>query len=124
MRGTLYLTSKLLKDGRWQLVRAFSRTGVTKKRFASHETAIGWAHENFNNRSIWMDHEIDGNRGHLMTIERWKEDIDWGCFTDDDGYGDLLNEKYEFLQRASISPSRADTLDSIPEAKYILWYNR
>lgn len=91
----------------------------------------------------WIDYEvkIGGHTGALMTRESWLEEVD-GCFTDDDGMGNEIDEhgnilgtvpaQWEGEPRKSkllkvgepgwIYPSQAARIR--PETKYILWYNK
>lgn len=86
-----------------------------------HDTSYGY----------WIDHEIHGHSGHLMTLDEWKRSCDDGGFIDDDGYGSAVDGNYSIIDMGKfdemISPSDYTDMGGrkIPlDTKYILWYNR
>lgn len=90
---------------------------------ATIEDAKAWIRDNHAPEiTPWIDHKINGHIGHLMTLEDWKEQCEYGMFIDDDGYGDLVTEDFEIVGR-QVSPSQSQR-DYSDVAKYILWYNR
>lgn len=124
---TFYLL-KLLKNETWQIFREtknYKYIGVTKERFPTHEHATKWIYENCNEKCRpWIDHEIDGYHGHLMTLDAWKSQCNDGCLIDYDGDGFLLDDKYNRLEDF-LSPSDYTTgTFTFPEnSSYVLWFN-
>jgi hypothetical protein len=108
--------------------------------FSTIEEAEEYIRENFiPQREMdqpWIDHKLDKwASGHLMSLESWKENCDFGGFIDYDGYGNAVDENYNIIEMSdsldfegnNIRPS--DYTDrggkNIPaNTKYILWYNR
>lgn len=78
-------------------------------------THILWFHLN----NIYIN-ELDELRGDLMTVDEFKENVSYGLFTDDDGYGNPVKDNE--CANINVIPSR---LGRIPfNATHILWYNR
>lgn len=117
------------------------RRVVKSPSFSTIEETENWIRENYKpkkyrlDRQPWIVHKIGSYIGHLILIDEWKECCDDGFFIDDDGYGNPIDENYNFIEITDsddyegnhIWPSDYTKLggDKIPlETKYILWYNR
>jgi hypothetical protein len=71
----------------------------------------------------WIDYEVSvgGHQGSLMTRKTWLESVKENSFIDYDGYGSQVTFDGKIIGD-NIKPSQASTI--LPEATYILWYNR
>lgn len=112
------------KEGKYYSYRRVWKSPI----FESIEDAEEWIHTNHKSKykydQPWIDHKIDGHRGHLMTIKEWKGCCDDGGFIDYDGYGDLVNSDCEVVGK-TVSPSDyTEGRVVLDDAKYILWYNK
>jgi hypothetical protein len=98
------------------------------------EDAENWIKE-YDTDHPWIDHKIDGYKGHLMPLQEWKECCDEGGFIDYDGYGNAVDENYSIIQITDTNDYEGDHVwpsdytklggKKIPiDTKYILWYNR
>lgn len=71
---------------------------------------------------------IDGHKGHLMTVRKFKTMSEFGSLIDSDGMGDLV-KRGKIVTKTNtdgwpdwIYPSQRDTIPS--NITHILWYNK
>ena len=119
MNGTTFFVA-IKKNNCWEIKFEGKREKPTDETFSSYESAVEWINKNYSEN--WIDCEIDRYQGHLMTFEEWAEDVKSGSFIDYDGYGDLLDKDYSFLNK-TYYPSKYKGRTP-KNAKYILWYNK
>jgi hypothetical protein len=115
-----YFVIEIRKDLTCTINYMYKQGSPTKKVFSCNEEAEAWIEDNYPDN--WIDHKINGDIGSLMLFEFWVKCVDGGGFTDDDGYGDILDEKYNIIKRRYY-PSNYEG-EKPKNAKYILWYNR
>lgn len=116
------------KTGAWRVRKWLAKQALTSLEFDSIEMAEKWIRETYQGEDPWdrpwVDHVINGSRGHLMKIEHWKLSCEDGGFIDYDGFGDLVKDE----QLMGIFRRPSDVTHNgrpIPEdATHILWYNR
>jgi hypothetical protein len=117
-------------DDGWSVRLRFARNRLTVETFPTIEEAEEWIRSNYKPKyehdTPWIDHNIEGDVGHLMTIEEWKQDCEAGCLIDYDGFGSLVSAEYKFLDHDDVYPSdHTERQIQFPEeAKYVHWYNR
>lgn len=121
---TMYVEVFRGKDG-WQVKEEFKEKLLTSESFDTIEDAEAWANKQYEH--CWIDHKIEGHRGHLIRIDRWIAACEQHAFIDYDGHGDLVDENYEmregwsYWKPSDITQKRKE----LPvDAKYVLWYNR
>lgn len=107
-------------DDTWRIKFEREEGIPTEEVFSSYESASEWIKSHYS-RS-WIDCEIDGHQGHFLDFDAWVEDVKNGSFIDYDGYGDLLDKDYNFLNK-TYYPSKYKG-KTPKNAKYILWYNK
>ena len=80
------------------------------------------AQDNFIDYEVKIVNPDGEHTGALMTRDSWLESVQDCDFMDEDGMGDQIDKDGNIMEAGWIKPSKASEL--LPDAKYILWYNK
>lgn len=105
------------KNGVFNLYPEFSKEERKVLQSTNHWDALREAEKIYPN--VWIEVEIGGYTGDLITYDDYQESVDCDGFTDYDGYGYSYDKDFKFLK--NVHPSMKQKPKG---AEYVLWFNR